>query len=138
MTLGSLNLLIHCKCGYSSVSDSAVSGTLGCSAYSCAPICTDSTSAKANTGLPVILPCHQTFSCIYGMGVLFVSQSSGVWFLTTLYLSSFYVVFFLLLFGQNLKAMPLLDLGGCREIRPNDSIIVMIYPHFISLTCTCV
>lgn len=136
MALCSLNLLIPCNFGYCFMSDSAVLETLKYSAYSCVPICTDSTSAKANTGLlPVILPRHQSFSCIYGMGVLIVSQSSGVWFLTTLYLSLFYVFFF---FGQNLKAIPLLDLGGCKEIRWDNYIMVMLYPHYISLTCTCI
>lgn len=102
MALCSLNLLIPCNFGYCFMSDSAVLETLKYSAYSCVPICTDSTSAKANTGLlPVILPRHQSFSCIYGMGVLIVSQSSGVWFLTTLYLSLFYVFFFWLELESN-------------------------------------
>lgn len=74
MALCSLKLLIHCKFGYYFMSDSAVLQTLKYSAYSCVPICTDSTFAKANTGpLPVILPRHRCFSCIYGMGVLIVS-----------------------------------------------------------------
>lgn len=37
--------------GYSFMSSSAVSETLKHSAYSCVPTCTDTTSAKANTGL---------------------------------------------------------------------------------------
>lgn len=94
MTLYSLNLLMHWNFRYSFMSYSAVSETLKYLAYSCVPICTDSSSAKANTGLlPVILPRHQSFSCIYGMGVLIVRQSSDVWFLTTLYLSSFFFFF---------------------------------------------
>lgn len=118
MALCSLNSLIYCDFGYSFMSDSAILETLKYSAYSCVPICTDSTSAKANTGLlPVILPCHQNFSCIYGMGVLIVRQSSGVWFLTTLYLSSLYGFFFL---GYNLKAVPLLDLGECKVYYGHD------------------
>lgn len=73
MALCSLNSLIYCNFGYFFMFDSAILETLKYSAYSCVPICTDSTSAKANTGpLPVILPRHQSFSCIYGMGVLIV------------------------------------------------------------------
>lgn len=74
MALCSLNLLIHHDFGYCFIPDSAVLETLKYSAYSCVPICTDFTSAKANTGLlPVILPCQESFSYIYGMGVLIVS-----------------------------------------------------------------
>lgn len=59
MALCSVNLLIHCNFGCFFMSNSAVLETLKYSAYSCVPICTDSTSAKANTGLlPVILPLH--------------------------------------------------------------------------------
>lgn len=43
--------------------------------------------------------------------------------------------FILCFFGWNLKAMPLLDLGGCKEIRQDIYIMVMIYLHYISLTC---
>jgi hypothetical protein len=29
--------------------------------------------------------------------------------------------------------MPLLDLGGCKEIEPGNYIILMTYPHYMSL-----
>lgn len=59
MALGSLNLLMYCNVGCCPMSDLAVLEALKYSTYSCVPICPDSTSAKANTGLPIILPGHQ-------------------------------------------------------------------------------
>lgn len=44
--------------------------------------------------------------------------------------------FILCVFGWNLKAMTLLDLEECKEISQGNYIMVMIYPHYISLTCT--
>lgn len=110
MVLCSLNLLTHCKVGYSFMSNSAVSETLRHAAYSCVPTCTGQHLPKQI----LVSPCNSTTPPEF---LLYLWAGHTDYNLEFWCLVLNYVVLkcILCVFGWNLKAVPLLDLGGCKK-----------------------